>query len=79
MEELKLIYELITAVWKLIKKYGCSRLSDEQWEGFVADGQKLILKYRAEGAAVERLCRDLLDAFQTFMSRSEKGGRDNGK
>lgn len=79
MEELKLIYELITAVWKLIKKYGCGRLSDEQWEGFVTDGQKLILKYRAEGAAVERLCRDLLDAFQTFMSGSEKGGRGNGK
>ena len=65
MEELKLIYELIT-------KYGCSRLSDEQWEGFVADGQKLILKYRAEGAAVERLCRDLLDAFQTFYEQTGK-------
>lgn len=73
------VYRVVVDSWRLAAKYAFRRMGDGDWQDFIRDGQKLILKYRAEGVAVERLCRDLLDAFQTFMSRSEKGGRDNGK
>ena len=49
MEELKIIYNLITSVWKLIKKYGCNKLTDEQWEAFVEDGMATRKVYLEKG------------------------------
>ena len=66
MEELKLIYELITAVWKLIKKYGCGRLSDEQWEGFIEDGMRASDIYREKGETYDLLYRGMLSAVQDY-------------
>ncbi len=74
MEELKLIYELITAVWKLIKKYGCGRLSDEQWEGFIEDGKRAREIYREKGEIYDLLYRGMFSAVQDYYSRKNESG-----
>ena len=73
------IYMLVVDVWRLAAKYKFRKMGDAEWEDFINTGQKLVIRYWAQGEAVERLCRDLLDAFQTFMSGSEKGGRGIAK
>lgn len=66
------IYRLLVDVWRLAAKFEFRKMGDSKWEEFVAIGHKLIMRYRAEGDAVERLCRDLLDAFQTFYEQTGK-------
>ena len=63
------IYRLVVDVWRLAAKYKFRKMGDTEWEDFVSSGQKLVIRYRAQGEAVERLCRDLLDAFQEFYQR----------
>lgn len=66
------IYRLVVDVWRLAKKYEFRKMGDAKWEDFIRAGQKLIIRYQAQGKAVERLCRDLLDAFQTFYRQIGK-------
>ena len=68
------IYRIVVDVWRLATKYDFRKMGNTEWKNFVTAGQKLIVKYRTEGAAVERLCRDLLDAFQTFYEQIGKKG-----
>lgn len=63
------IYRLVVDVWRLAAKYKFRKMGDAEWEDFVSSGQKLVIRYHAQGEAVERLCRDLLDAFQEFYRR----------
>lgn len=63
------IYKIVVDTWRLAVKYGFRKMENTEWESFISEGQKLIIRYRAEGEAIERLCRDLLDAFQRFYER----------
>lgn len=63
------VYKVVVDSWRLAAKYGFRRMGDGDWQDFIKDGQNLILRYRAEGYEMERLCRDLLDAFQQFYKR----------
>lgn len=69
MEELKIIYGLITSVWKLIKKHGCNKLTDEQWETFVKDGMASRQAYLEKGEEYDLLYRDLFSAVQNYYIR----------
>ena len=71
MEELKIIYDLITSVWKLIKKYGCNKLTDEQWEAFVEDGMAARKVYLEKGEQYDLLYRGLFSAVQDYYIRKK--------
>lgn len=60
------VYRVVVDTWRLAAKYVFRKLGDSDWEDFIRDGQKLVTKYRTDDAAVERLCRDILLAFQKF-------------
>lgn len=70
----EIIYRVVVDVWRLAKKFDFQEMSDDEWEDFTRSGQKLVMRYRPQGKAVERLCRDLLDAFQAFLADIGKGG-----
>ncbi len=63
------IYRIVVDTWRLAVKYEFRKMGNSEWEGFVSESQKLAVRYRAEGEAVERLCRDLLDAFQQLYEQ----------
>ncbi len=63
------IYRIVVDTWRLALKYSFRKMENREWESFVSEGQKLVIRYRAEGEAMERLCRDLLDAFQRFYEQ----------
>ena len=46
MDDRTAIYNLQHDMWKLTERYGYEKLTDEQWERFVADGYALQAKYR---------------------------------
>lgn len=66
------IYELVVDVWRLAAAYGFRKMGDSEWEEFICRGNRLVLKYCAKGDLLERLCRDLLAAFQDFYQRKGK-------
>lgn len=59
------IYRLVVDVWRLAAKYEFQKMGDSEWEAFVAGADGLLKRYR-DDAVTERLCRNLLDAFQEF-------------
>lgn len=65
----EIVYMLVVDVWRLAAKADFRKMGDDEWEDFIHSGQKLVMKYRLQGEAVERLCRNLLDAFQRFYER----------
>lgn len=71
MDELKIIYELITSIWKLIKKYGTNRLTDEQWEAFVEDGNESRKNFLAKGEQYDLLYRGMFSAVQNYYIRKK--------
>ncbi|WP_297642781.1 hypothetical protein [uncultured Bacteroides sp.] len=74
MEELKIIYDLITSVWKLVKKYGCSRLTDEQWESFVEDGKRDREIYHGKGEMFDLFYRGMFSVVQDYyIQKNSKG------
>lgn len=76
MEELKLVYEIITAIWKLCKKYECRRLTCEEWESFVEDGMALREQFSQKGEDCDVLFRGLFMALQDYYRRKEKNEYD---
>lgn len=66
------IYMLVVDVWRLAEKYKFRKMGDAEWEDFINTGQKLVIRYRAQGEAVEELCRNLLDSFQIFYKQVGK-------
>lgn len=69
-------YRIVVDVWRLAAKYGFRKMGTGEWEGFVSGGNRLVARYRDEGCAAERLCRDLLDAFQKFFRQTQKQNGD---
>lgn len=66
------IYRIVVDVWRLALKFGFRKMGDSEWEDFVSAGQELVIKYRAEGKEMERLCRDLFGVFQSFYEQIGK-------
>lgn len=60
-------YKVFVDVWRLACKYRFSKLDDKQWECFVADGGKLLGRYRRTD--VEQLFRELFMAVQAFYEK----------
>lgn len=73
MEELKTIYEIVLAIWKLIKKYGCRRLSDQQWDSIRDESQELGKQFRQRGEDFYQLFHDLYVAVRNYYKRKEPG------
>lgn len=71
MEELKIIYEIVTAIWKLLKKYGCCRLADQQWDNIRDESQELANQFRQQGEDFYQLFHDLYVAVRNYYSRKE--------
>lgn len=76
MEELKIIYNLITSIWKLCKKYGTDKLTYGQWEAFVEDGQRTREIYLAKGSQYDMLYRGMFSALQEYYI--QKGTSNTG-
>lgn len=71
------VYMLLVDVWRLAMKFGFRKMGDSEWETFIDRGKKLVMRYKEKGEAMERLCRDLLSAFQSFYEQI--GGADAGR
>lgn len=75
MEELKIIYKILSAIWKLCKKYGYKQLTDQEWEAFVQDGKELREGFRQKGEDFDLLYRDLFFSLQRmYIRKGEKDG-----
>ncbi|MEZ3506289.1 MAG: hypothetical protein K1W10_04975 [Lachnospiraceae bacterium] len=60
-------YEVFVDVWRLAYRYQFRKLDDSRWEGFIADAEKLMARYK--GTDVETLFRLLFHAVQTFYEK----------
>lgn len=60
-------YKVFVDVWRLACKYHFQKLDDSQWECFIADGGKLLDRYR--GTVVEQLFRELFIAVQALYEK----------
>mgnify|MGYP005783484623 CR=1 FL=1 len=76
MDDRTAIYNLQHDMWKLTERYGNEKLTDEQWERFVADGYALQAKYRKVNRSIELLMRDMFRAVQEYYSRKKEGRVD---
>ena len=65
------VYMLVVDVWRLAWGFGFRKLGDSEWEAFIDRGEKLVKRYQERGAAMERLCRDMLAAFQEFYHKMD--------
>lgn len=73
MDEKKAIYSVCNDIWGLVKKYGCTELTDEQWKQFVdSDGYALQEKYRKVNQDIELLMRDMFWAVQEYYIRKKE-------
>lgn len=75
MEEIKIVYNVITDMWKLAKEYSCQAMSNEQAEEFVKKGHSLCEKYSQYGERIELLCRRLFYAIEMYYESKEKDGK----
>lgn len=69
MEELKIIYKILSAIWKMCKKYGYKQLTDQEWEAFVQDGKDLREEFLQKGEGFDLLYRDLFSGLQKMYIR----------
>lgn len=60
------IYECMVDIWHLACKYEFLGLDDKTWEAFIADGRKLLVKYKGYGKLTETMYRELFAAVQNF-------------
>lgn len=67
----KIVYEMVVDIWRLAARYQFRKLSESEWESFIADGKRIQIKYRQHGSRIEHLCRDWFDAVQTFYQQCE--------
>lgn len=59
MEEKKLVYEVITSIWEMFKKYGFEKLNDEQWENLIEDAEIKRKEFMEKGESIDMLFRDM--------------------
>lgn len=71
MEELMIIYNLITSIWRLCRKYGTDRLTCEKWEAFVEDGKRIREDYFTQGEQYDMLYRGMFSALQEYYIRKD--------
>ena len=69
MDELKTVYDMITRIWKLYRKYGSRTLENEEWEELISTGQQFHEEYRQQDLNLELLFRDLFTALQNYYER----------
>ena len=62
-----LAYKVFVDVYRLACRYRFSKLDDKQWECFIADGGRLLDRYR--GTEAEQLFRQLFMAVQAFYEK----------
>lgn len=67
------VYEAISDIWHLWKKYGSGQLDDRQWEGLIREGQQLHKKHEAVDTEVDLFYRDMVMALQNYYKRKEPG------
>lgn len=72
MDELRVIYELILAIWHLFKKYGVKRLDDDKWDSLLVDCDALRRKALEQGQEYYELFYDLYVALRNYYQRKEK-------
>lgn len=77
MEELKIVYNVITDIWKLVKKYNCERLNNIQSEEFLKDSNALVEKYKAYGPEIDALVRRFIVSVEYYYESKEKNGEKN--
>ena len=63
------VYMLVVDVWRLAVRFGFQKMGDSEWEAFIDNGTKLVMRYQKKGEAMERLCRDMFSAFQSFYEQ----------
>lgn len=69
MDGYRQMYEAITDIWKLWKKYGSDQLSDSQWEAFAQEGQQLHKKHESVDPKIDQFFRDMFMALQNYYRR----------
>ena len=69
MEQEK-VSALFTEIWKLAKESGFKKLSNEEWEIFVASKTKIYEKYK--GTDLERLALDMARSVESYYERIQK-------
>lgn len=65
------VYEAISDIWRLWKKYGSGRLNDRQWESLISEGQQLHKKHEAVDQEVDLFFRDMFMALQKYYEWKE--------
>lgn len=73
MNDFKQVYDAITDIWKLRKKYGGEWLDDVKWKQFIDEGKKLHRKWETASPDTDQLFRDMFLALQNYYRRKEKG------
>jgi len=69
MDELKTVYDMITRIWRMYRKYGSRRLTDEEWNEFISTGQQFHEEYKQCDKNTELLFRDMFAALQNYYER----------
>lgn len=72
MDGYRQMYEAITDIWGLWKKYGNGRLNDVQWEAFLNDGQQIQKKHAAVDDQTDQFFRDMFVALRKYYERKKK-------
>lgn len=72
MSEAKQVYEIITDIWHLWKKYGDHQLTADQWDAFINDGQRMHKKHEAVSDQIDSFFRDMFMALQNYYERKEQ-------
>lgn len=72
MNEIQLVYEIITEVWKIAKKYKCEQLNNDEWQNFVDDGYALRKKYACKGKEIDLLVVELFMAILNYYERKNR-------
>lgn len=67
------VFEAITDIWHLWKKYGSCRLDDRKWEALIQEGQQMHKKHEAVDPEVDLFFRDMFMALQKYYERKEPG------
>lgn len=68
------VFEAVTDIWNLWKKYGSRRLDDQKWEALIREGQQMHKKHEAVNPEVDLFFRDMCMALQKYYSRKEATG-----
>lgn len=69
MEDKKVIYEIIIEIWNMAKEFGFKKLSDEEWEKFIASGIAFREKFVKEDKNIDLLSRGMFLALQNYYER----------